>query len=252
MAPRKARKQSTRSASDSDSDSEEIPTFDGDATAKPLFLQAIIAHFEDDPVADALICSGTALEKGIQYVVNIDHSDNLDADLHNYTWLNPSPRVVVRHDGLAARSPRPVVTPARPAKPAKGGEESEEDEPTLEEEGTLPDERLPPSRRVSKSTIDQLDARYFAAVAKRITDKDLRKHYRTESGKSLRGLLMVLRHEVLEEGARSATLRSVLTTRRDNHLKKTLDAPTTSAFNAYKSALTVLISAAQRPACLPP
>ena len=166
MAPRKAHKQNT-AESDSESDSEEIPHFDGDATAKPLFLQAIIAHFEDDPVADALICSGTALEKGIQFVVNLDHSDNLDADLHNYTWLKPSPSVVVRHPDLAARTPRPVVTPARTKRRAKDDEDESEEEPTLEEESTLPDERLPPLRRISKSTIDQLDARYFGQVRSR-------------------------------------------------------------------------------------
>ena len=54
MAPRKARDKQNRT-SDSDSDSEEIPELDGDATVKPLFLQAIIAHFEDDPNTDAHI-----------------------------------------------------------------------------------------------------------------------------------------------------------------------------------------------------
>ena len=58
MAPRKAHsKKSTRSDSESDSDLEEIPDFDGDATIKPLFFQAIIARYEDDPVADTLVCS---------------------------------------------------------------------------------------------------------------------------------------------------------------------------------------------------
>ena len=56
MAPRKAHsKKSTRSDSESDSDLEEIPDFDGDATIKPLFFQAIIARYEDDPVADTLV-----------------------------------------------------------------------------------------------------------------------------------------------------------------------------------------------------
>ena len=81
MAPRKAHKQTRAAPSDSDSDSEEIPDFDGDATIKPIFLQAIIACLEDDPAADTLVCRGTAIEKGYEYVSNLDHSDNLLAKL---------------------------------------------------------------------------------------------------------------------------------------------------------------------------
>ena len=243
MAPRKAHsKPSRRTAqSDSDSEPEDIPNFDGDATVKPLFFQAIIACLEDDPVADSLVCHGTASEKGIEYVYNIDHSDNLDADLHDYTWMNPSPIEVTRHRTLPARPTRsmPPVTPARSGD-GNGYGEDEEDEPTLEEETVLPDRRLPATRRESKSYIAQLDAKYFSRVAQRITDKGLRTHYRSASGKSLRGLLTVLRTEIQEDCAKSATLRSVLATRRDNHLELPLDAPTTSAFNSYKSGLTTL------------
>ena len=84
--PRKgANRRATPDSSDS-SDSDIIEAWSGDPIEKPAFLASVIASLEDEAEADHLITFGTVVIKDREYVTSLDHSDNLDAGFHTFTW----------------------------------------------------------------------------------------------------------------------------------------------------------------------
>ena len=234
--PRKgANRRATPDSSDS-SDSDIIEAWSGDPIEKPAFLASVIASLEDEAEADHLITFGTVVIKDREYVTSLDHSDNLDAGVHTFTWQSPSPVTVTRHPSTPMRAAPRLTLPPRSSE-GEGADPSEA--PPIPATPSLAPS-LPAGRSLGPGQISKLDQDLFARVAKRISDTSKRKEYREKSGKSLRALITVLTAEVKADQANSPAVRQVLGKRRDRLLKKPLAVPTNDCFNRWKSEFTRL------------